>query len=304
MTSTPTPRGGPSARPAARRLSLTWLGLLPFLVFAVALLVMPQLTLIVGSFQDASGAFTVQNYLDLSDDYIATAYKNSIELSLITALLGGVVGFLIALAVIHGRLPRFIRSGVMTFSGVASNFAGVPLALSFIFTIGPLGFITLWLQNTFGFRLWQTDVFDSKFTLYSRYGLVLVYLYFQLPLMVLVIAPSIDGLRREWREAAENMGASAFQYWRHVGLPILLPSLLGSMILLFGNAFGAQATAYSLTAGQIPLAPIVIGLQLSGDVLHNPNLAYALAMGMIVIMAIAIVVYSVLQRRSERWLRS
>jgi putative spermidine/putrescine transport system permease protein len=285
-------------------LSLTWLGLLPFLVFAVALLVMPQLTLIVGSFQDASGAFTVQNYLDLSDDYIATAYKNSIELSLITALLGGVVGFLIALAVIHGRLPRFIRSGVMTFSGVASNFAGVPLSLSFIFTIGPLGFITLWLQNTFGFRLWQTDVFDSKFTLYSRYGLVLVYLYFQLPLMVLVIAPSIDGLRREWREAAENMGASAFQYWRHVGLPILLPSLLGSMILLFGNAFGAQATAYSLTAGQIPLAPIVIGLQLSGDVLHNPNLAYALAMGMIVIMAIAIVVYSVLQRRSERWLRS
>jgi putative spermidine/putrescine transport system permease protein len=122
--------------------------------------------------------------------------------------------------------------------------------------------------------------------------------------MVLIIAPAIDGLKKEWREAAENMGASSATYWRRVALPVLLPSILGCIILLFGNAFGAQATAYQLTSGQIPLVTLLIGIQMSGDVLHDPNLAYALAMGMVIIMAITIAIYTVLQRRTEKWLRS
>jgi putative spermidine/putrescine transport system permease protein len=133
--------------------------------------------------------------------------------------------------------------------------------------------------------------------------LELVYLYFQFPLMVLIIAPAIDGLRPEWREAAENMGASSFQYWRKVALPILFPTILGTMILLFGNSFGAQATAYQLTAGTLPIVPVIIGAQISGDVLHNPGLGYAMAMGMVVIMAVSITIYTLLQRRAERWKR-
>jgi putative spermidine/putrescine transport system permease protein len=128
-------------------------------------------------------------------------------------------------------------------------------------------------------------------------------MYFQFPLMVLIIAPAIDGLKKDWREASENLGASPRQYWQHVALPILTPTLLGTVILLFGNAFGAQATAYQLTGGTIPLATLEISAQMRGDVLHNPGLGYALAMGMVVIMAIAIGAYSILQRRSERWLR-
>ena len=96
-----------------------------------------------------------------------------------------------------------------------------------------------------------------------------MYLYFQFPLMVLIMAPAIDGLRQDWREASENMGASTFQFWRYVALPILTPALLGTMILLFGNSFGAQATAYQLTGGQLNLVPLLIGRQMSGDVLHN-----------------------------------
>jgi putative spermidine/putrescine transport system permease protein len=129
-------------------------------------------------------------------------------------------------------------------------------------------------------------------------------MYFQFPLMVLIIAPALDGLRREWREAAENMGATPAQYWRHVALPILTPAILGSMILLFGNSFGAQATAFQLTGGTLNLVPIVIGAQIRGDVLHNPGLGYAMAMGMVGIMALSIALYTVLQRRAERWLRS
>jgi putative spermidine/putrescine transport system permease protein len=147
------------------------------------------------------------------------------------------------------------------------------------------------------------DLYDSGFSLYSFTGLTLVYLYFQIPLMVLVIMPAIDGLKREWREAAENLGASPSQYWLHVALPVLMPSILGTMILLFGNAFGAHATAYALTGGLFNLATLLIGQQISGDVLHNPGLGYAVAMGMVIIMALSILIYSILQRRSERWLR-
>jgi putative spermidine/putrescine transport system permease protein len=217
----------------------------------------------------------------------------------VTAVAGGILGFLLAYAIILGGLPRFMRTAVTTFSGVASNFAGVPLALAFTFTLGQLGVLTVLLKDTFGF-----DLRSTGFRLSDKLGLELVYLYFQIPLMLLVIAPAIDGLKKEWREAAENMGASPRDYWRRVALPILTPSILGTMILLFGNAFGAQATAYQLTGGALPLATLTISAQISGDVLHNPGLGYALAMTMIAIMAVSIGIYSLLQRRAERWLRS
>jgi putative spermidine/putrescine transport system permease protein len=186
----------------------------------------------------------------------------------------------------------------MTFSGVASNFAGVPLAFAFIATLGRTGFLTTLLKDVLGW-----NIYDSGFSLYTFVGLSLTYIYFQFPLMVLIIAPALDGLKREWREASENLGASPAQYWRYVALPILTPSLLGTMILLFGNAFGAYATAFALTAGSLNLVTIQIGAQIRGDVLHNPNLGYALALGMVVVMAVSIAAYSLLQRRSSRWLR-
>jgi putative spermidine/putrescine transport system permease protein len=187
---------------------------------------------------------------------------------------------------------------MITFSGVASNFAGVPLAFAFVATLGRTGFVTAILKNVFGVEIYQTG-----FTLYSFLGLALTYMYFQFPLMVLIMTPALDGLKREWREAAENLGASTFQYWWRIALPILLPSILGSMILLFGNAFGAYATAYALTGGALPIITIQIGAQIRGDVLHNPNLGYAMAMGMVFIMAISLAGYSWLQKFSERWLR-
>jgi putative spermidine/putrescine transport system permease protein len=128
-------------------------------------------------------------------------------------------------------------------------------------------------------------------------------MYFQFPLMVLIISPALEGLKTEWREACENLGGNSWHYWRHIALPILLPSLLGTMILLFGNAFGAYATAYALTGGSLNLVTIVIGAQIRGDVLNNPGLGYALALGMVVVMAISITGYSWLQRKTERWLR-
>ena len=293
-------RGTPPARPARRRFGWAWLGLLPFFLFALAFMFLPVAFLVVGSFLNADGAVTLANYADLSTGVIPTAFANSIEISVVTAIAGGIFGFLLAYSVILGGLPRFLRTALMTFSGVASNFAGVPLALAFIFTLGTLGFLTTVLKGV-GIDLYAGD---RPFSLTNKFALEIVYMYFQFPLMVLIIAPALDGLKREWREAAENAGATPAQYWRHIALPILMPSILGAMILLFGNSFGAQATAFQLTGGTLNIITLVISSQIRGDVLHNPGLGYAAAMGMVVIMAISIGLYSVLQRRSERWLRS
>ena len=274
-----------------------WLGVLPFFVFSGLFLIAPTLVLAYRSLEGSEGGLTLANYSQLASDTVLSSYGMSIKISLTTAVLGGLIGFFIAWAVAMGGLPPRFRLITSTFSGVAANFAGVPLASAYVFTLGRVGIITAL------FKLLGVDLYRSGFSLYSFFGLTLVYLYFQIPLMVLTILPALDGLKREWREAAENLGATSFQYWRHVALPVLTPSILGTMILLFGNAFGAHATAYALTGGLFDLATLLIGRQISGDVLHNPGLGYAVAMGMVFIMAFSILIYSFLQRRSERWLR-
>ena len=276
-----------------------WLGVIPFFLFAILFLILPSLRLFIGSFTDNQGSFTAGNILQLFEQKsILDAYWLSIRISAVTAIGGGIFGFLLAYAVTVGGLPSPLRSMLITFSGVASNFAGVPLAFAFVATLGRTGIITAILKNVF-----HVNIYQAGFNLYSFVGLSLTYMYFQFPLMVLIMAPALDGLKREWREAAENLGATTLQYWTQVAMPILLPSILGAMILLFGNAFGAYATAYALTGGTLPIATILIGAQIRGDVLHNPGLGYAMAMGMVFIMAIALAAYSWLQRISERWLR-
>jgi putative spermidine/putrescine transport system permease protein len=260
-------------------------------------MVLPAGSLLLGSFQDSRGAFTLANIAHLVRPNILRSYLVTLEVSAVTAVGGGLFGFLVAYAVTLGGLPRGVRAFLMTFSGVASNFAGVPLAFAFIATLGRVGIVTLFLKGLFGL-----DLYGAGFSLYSFWGLCLTYLYFQVPLMVLVITPALEGVRREWREASENLGGTRLHYWRRVALPVLTPSLLSSVVLLFGNSFGAYATAYSLTGGLINLVPILIGAQIRGDVLHDPNLGYALALGMVVVMSLSIAGYRVLQRRASRWL--
>lgn len=284
--------------PAALRPYLPWLGLVPFLAFALVFLILPTLRIVVGAFQLPDGSFTFQNFVDLNTASTRSAYWTSIRLSFTTALLGCLVGFGMAAAVVFGGLPKALRGPMLTFSGVASNFAGVPLAFAFIATLGPVGLITVWLRSEFGINLRAMG-----FNLLSYWGLVITYLFFQIPLMILIITPALDGLKREWREAAEVLGATGFQYWRMIALPVLFPSILGTFALLFANAFGAVATAFALTGPQLNIVPIRLFAQIRGDVLGNPHLGYALAFGMIVITAAANILYIWLRVRSERWLK-
>jgi putative spermidine/putrescine transport system permease protein len=290
----------PPITAGARLARSAWelVGLLPFFVFALLFLILPTSNLIVGAFQDSEGHFTLANLRDLTHPTILKAYWVSIQVSAASAVGGAMVGFFLAYAAISGGLPRWIRPTLLTFSGVASNFAGVPLAFAFLATLGRTGLVTVLLVNLLGFNIYQTG-----FNLLSFWGLALTYLYFQIPLMVLIMAPAIDGLKREWREAAANLGGSAIDYWRYVGLPVLWPTMVGTTLLLFANAFGAVATAYALTGSSLNIVTILLFAQIRGDVLHNENLGYALALGMIAITGFSNAAYIWLRARSERWLR-
>ena len=289
--------------------SLTkWVGLLPFFAFILAFQLLPSLNLFLGAFQDQAGHFTLANFLALFDRIVLRSYMVSLQISVITSLTGGILGFMVAYAITVGGAPRWMRSILMTFSGLAANFGGVPLAFAFIATLGHTGFLTAILHNICfpngaGGQTCPFDLYQHGFNLYNLTGLTLSYTYFQFPLMVLTIAPALESLRREWREAAENLGASGSQYWWHVALPVLWPSILGATLLLFASAFGAYATAEALTGGSIPLATIFVSQQIRGDVLNNPNEGYAVAFGMVIIMSLCIVLYIFLQQRTARWLK-
>jgi putative spermidine/putrescine transport system permease protein len=298
-----------SKRPKIYYIIGDWIGVVPFFIFVFVFLILPSTNLFIGAFQDYKGNFTFANIIGLNDPAILKAYYVSLQVSVITSLVGSVFGFLVAYAITIGKAPKWMRNILMTFSGLAANFGGVPLAFAFIATIGRTGFITAILKHicfpdASGIQACPFDIYENGFTLYSVLGLTLAYTYFEFPLMVLIITPALEGLRRDWREASDNLGANSFQYWRYIAFPVLWPSILGAGLLLFGSAFGAFATAQALTGGSIYLVTILIGQQIRGDVLGNPNLGYALALGMVVIMAITITGYTILQRRTARWLKS
>ena len=284
--------------PGRRRRSFAWLGVVPFFAYATLFLILPAATVMIGAFKGDSGGYTTQHVTSIvRSSNLRKAFEESIRISLTTAIVGGLLGLLIAYAATRKGTPGWIRSAFGTFSGVAANFGGIPLAFAFIATLGTIGIVTQFLNNVFGVNIYQ-----NGFAIWSRRGVELTYLYFQIPLMILVISPAIDGLRAEWSEASANLGASRFQYWRHIGIPVLMPSILGAVILLFGNSFAAYATAYSLTSGTgLPLVPILIGNDLSGDVLSNPHEGQALAFGMFVVLAAMMLFYIPLQRRASRW---
>lgn len=279
-----------------RRRPLGWLAVVPLLAFTALAFGLPALAMLDGAFttkDPATGAtsYTADNLTASLQGAYLTALIGSVKLSAVTAVLGALFGLPLAQAVVTSR-SRALREAVLTASGVLANFGGVPLAFAFVATLGNAGVLT----RHFGLT-------DKGWDLYSFWGLVIVYLYFLIPLMVLTITPALEGLRTQWREAAQNNGATSAQYWRHVALPVLLPSLLGGLVLLFGSAFAAYATAAAMVGSSIPLVTLQIADAISGNVLvGQENVALALSLDMVLVAGLVMAVYLPLQRRSARWL--
>jgi putative spermidine/putrescine transport system permease protein len=296
-------RSGSTGRPP-RRISTAWLGLVPFFVYITVFFLLPTAAIVYNAFRVTDpdtqvSSFTTKNVTTALGGVYRTSILNSIELSVISAVLGAVFGLFLAWAIVTSRGPLLPR-WTATVAAVFANFGGVPLAFLFVFTIGNSGVVTLLLEKNFGIGL-QSDL---GFSLYSLTGLVIVYLYFQIPLMVLVITPALQGLRPQWQEAAANLGASRWQYWRYIGGPVLAPNFLGSVLLLFCTSFSAFATANALIGGSFPIIPIQIFSIFDGNVLAGQeNLGAALSLIMIVVVVPLTIFYQLLQRRTTRWLR-
>jgi putative spermidine/putrescine transport system permease protein len=295
-----TPAAKTAARPIAggRRLPLTWLGVAPFFVYVGLFLLLPTAIIVAGSFAATDGSFTLANLTAINQAYMITSFVNSLTISVASALVGAIAGALLAYAVATGNPRGTLRRIVTSASGVLAQFGGVTLAFAFIATLGTVGFVTVFLKDH------GIDIFANGVWLYKLTGLTLIYTYFQIPLMVLVFLPALDGIRPQWREATESLGGNTWHYWRYVAGPLLAPAFLGCTLLLFANAFSAYATAAALiTQGGIIIPLEIQSLFTSETGQSQPGLAKALALAMIVIVTIVMTLYALLQRRTSRWLR-
>jgi putative spermidine/putrescine transport system permease protein len=286
----------PGETPRGRRLPLHWLGALPFLAYVGLFLMLPTGIVVVEAFFTPAGQPTLQYIQNLFDSTVLDAFARTIMVSLISALVGGVLGAVLAYMIATGRPDGLTRRLWAAAAGVLAQFGGVTLAFAFIATVGPVGLLTI-AADQVGIDLAGSWLFDVS-------GLTLVYTYFQIPLMVLVFLPALDGIRPQWREAAESLGGTGWQYWRFVGLPLLAAPFAGAVLLLFANAFAAYATAAALISQGGLIIPLQIRNAITSEtVAGNENFAKSLALGMIVIVAIAMYLYARMQRRAGRWLR-
>jgi putative spermidine/putrescine transport system permease protein len=307
---------GAGSTTRSRRVSLSWLGLAPFFLFVLLTFLVPIGFILYNALRKTTGGAPVrdpvtQQFVHSSHTVFAasnitsslkgiyrTSLVNSVELSAVVAVLGAVVGILLAYAVVTSKNSA-LRQIVIAAAAVTANFGGIPLAFLFIATVGNAGILTAFLRDHLNTSLQR----DLHFQLTTIAGISLVYLYFLIPLMVLVMTPALEGLKPEWGEAAENLGASRWHYWRYIAGPVLAPNFLGSLLLLFCSSFSAYATAYALVGQSFPLVTTQISAVLSGNVLAGrENLGAALALDMIVIVLPMTIVYQALQRRTSRWL--
>ena len=250
-----------------------------------------------GAFQDEAGGLTLGNLDALTSEAALTALKGSLVLSATTAVIGALLGALLAYLVVSLPTSSLLRRTTLAISGVLAQFGGVVLAFAWIATIGPVGILTTALADLMGADLYGPWLFDIP-------GLVVVYCYFQIPLMVIVFAPAFEGLRPQWREAATNLGASTWDYWRHVAIPLLTPAFLGALLLLFANAFAAYATAAVLVSQGQPIVPLLIRQAITSEVLlGQANVGFALALEMIVVVTLVMLAYNMLLKRTSRWMR-
>ncbi|KQS11306.1 ABC transporter permease subunit [Curtobacterium sp. MCLR17_007] len=286
---------GPRAR---RRVGIAWLGLTPFAAYVLLFLAVPALIAVGSGFFDATGNLTLANLSAFRDPSVLRAFGGSFGLSAVSAVLGAVIGALVCWALAALRPDGVVRSMIDSAASVLAQFGGVMLAFAFIATIGTQGLVTAWLVSTFH---WDLNA-DGAF-LYTVPGLVIPYVYFQVPLMVLTFMPALEGVKTQWGEAAATLGASRATYWRRVALPVLAPAFWGSLLLLFANGFSSFATAAALIS-QGGIVPLTIRAQLTSEtIIGLQNVAGVLALGMVVVMAVVMGAYSLLQRRAARWQR-
>ncbi len=273
-------------------------GVIPFFAYTTVFLLIPTVVVVVGAFLDGAGRPTTANVAGLFEPACPKALWQSNVLSAVTAVAGAAIGAVLAYAVSTGRPDGILKRFVTSLCGVLAQFGGVALAFAFMASFGGTGLLTVWLG-----KIGMAP--SSPIWLYEwNKGLMLVYLYFQIPLMLIVFLPAVEGLRPQWREATATLGGTTWTYWSRVAAPILFPSFVGATLLLFTNAFSAYATAAALVSQASPLVPLQIASTFSSEVLlGRENIGKAMALAMVVIVAIVMAIYAWIDKRASRWMQ-
>ena len=291
------PLSGSASRHPARRGLGKYLGLTPFAVYVILFLAIPTVLAVTTGFFAEDGTVTLDNIAGIFAPTVLSAFGSSFLVSAVTAVIGAVVGALVCYALLGTKAEGALRSAIDSIASVLAQFGGVMLAFAFIAAIGTQGLVTRFLADAFGI-----DLFASGPWLYQVPGLLVVYVYFQVPLMIITFMPALEGLKTTWAEANATLGGTRLTYWTRIAIPVLAPSFIGSLLLLFANAFSSYATAAALVSQGSPIVPLQIrGALVSETVLGRENMAGALALGMIVVMIIVMWGYSALQSRTSRW---
>lgn len=261
--------------------------MLPFITLFCLFQIAPMIWVLINSFIYEE-AWSVANYLEVfTNDFYLQAFENTLWLSIFCSVIGLLISSVTAFSIY--KMQGKVRRMMISFTTMTSNFSGVPLAFAFIIILGFNGAITLQL------KAWGII---EDFNIYSANGLMLLYIYFQIPLGVLLLYPAFDALKPEWEEAAKTMGASKLTYWFKVAIPVISPALLGTFIILIANAVGAYASTYALTSGNYNLVTIRIASLVSGDLFLEPNMAAALSVLLIAILGFITAIHHWLLKRS------
>ncbi|WP_177411605.1 ABC transporter permease [Pseudomonas sp. PSB11] len=262
--------------------------LIPFALFFFVFQLAPLFWVMINSLQSEEFGWGLANFTKIfNSKFYLQAIRYSLEISFWSSVFGIIIAVLGAYSL--RRVDSRLRNFVNAFANMTSNFSGVPLAFAFIILLGFNGSFTIMLK--------QAGLIQD-FNLYSKTGLIILYTYFQIPLGVLLLYPAFDALREDWRESAALLGANGWQFWRHIGLPVLTPALLGTFVILLANALGAYATVYALTTGNFNVLTIRIAAMVSGDISLDPNLASALAVVLVALMTLVTIVHQLLLKRS------
>ncbi|HEU4573256.1 MAG TPA: hypothetical protein VFR93_11270 [Candidatus Limnocylindrales bacterium] len=268
----------------------------PFIVFCALFELIPVVALLLGSVGGVERHSLEWIAKVFTNATFQRSIWNSLLLSVVSSLLGAVIGTAIGYAIMRTRHAR-VRSSLIALASISSNAGGVSLGFAFITILGQAGMLTI-LLRAFGIDLM------SFFSIYSVVGLIVVYLYFQVPLMIVLMLPAFAGLRDDWAEASDSLGGDRRDYWRRIGIPVLMPSAVAGTVLLFASSMGAYATAQALIGSRINLMTIQVSILRRGEILYQPAQADAMAVVLLVIVAASVLAYHLIQRRAQRWIKS
>lgn len=265
--------------------------LLPLAFIIVLFECVPLVSMIINSFLDG-GQFTLDNFKQIIEKPIyMVAIKNSLWITILSTIVGLVIDFFLAMAL--SRETGKKKTWYLSLLNLTSTFSGVPLTIAFITVLGTAGVFVL-ISQKIGFTLL------SSYNLYSMRGMFIIYVYFQIPMGTLLLLPTFEKVKKEWKEAARLMNAGSIRFWLQIGIPVMMPGILGTFNMLFSNAIATYATPYLLVNNSISLLPVKIVDMFVGDVRQRPGLGSSLSIVLLVIVLVEIGLTNLCKKHFEK----